>query len=128
LPSTDEVKDAASLEALELLDIAPAVMRKAIAHVGPGAGGLTVYLHNGPQLYFGDTSRLHAKWAAVDRVLADPESRGASYLDVRLPERPAAGIDDPATSAVGAGGQLETAGAPLASSQTSTEPSTSTGA
>ena len=32
-----------------------------------------------------------AKWAAAARVLADRSSSGATYVDLRLPERPAAG-------------------------------------
>ena len=49
----------------------------------------------GPTLRFGAPSRLAAKWAAVTRVLADPSSGGASLLDVRLPERPAASFERP---------------------------------
>jgi hypothetical protein len=30
-------------------------------------------------------------------VLANPTSRGASYIDVSLPSRPAAQVDDPAS-------------------------------
>jgi cell division protein FtsQ len=127
VPSTDQVSDPGSLEALEILDIAPTPLRREITRVGPGPGGLTVHLRNGPEVYFGDTTRLHAKWAAAARVLGDPASRGAAYLDVRLPERPAAGIDDPQTSAAATAGQPETAGAPLVADQTTIEPSTSSG-
>ena len=42
--------------------------------------------------YFGDAGAPHAKWLALARVLADPSSAGASYVDVRLPDRPAAGF------------------------------------
>jgi len=124
VPSTKSVRDPASLDALEVLDIAPAALRKTIARVGPGPGGLTVYLRNGPSLYFGDTTRLHAKWAAAARVLEDPQSLGAAYLDVRLPDRPAAGMNDPATSAAATAGQLETAGAPLVAGQGATQAAT----
>ena len=34
---------------------------------------------------------MRAKWTAAARVLADPSSRGAAYIDLRLPDRPAAG-------------------------------------
>ncbi|MET0811192.1 MAG: hypothetical protein ABWY65_08780, partial [Thermoleophilaceae bacterium] len=44
-----------------------------------------------PELIFGDARRARAKWAAAARVLADPEARGASYIDLRIPGRPAAG-------------------------------------
>jgi cell division protein FtsQ len=53
--------------------------------------GLVVGVENGPELIFGTAERLTAKWAAAVRVLADPEAAGAEYLDLRLPERPAAG-------------------------------------
>jgi cell division protein FtsQ len=64
--------------------------------------GLVARLRNGPDLIFGDTRRLRAKWLAVARVLADKGSQGASYIDVRLPERPAAGglpVDESAVPA-----------------------------
>ncbi len=127
-PQSNVLRDPVGLESLEVLDIAPAVMRQAIDHVGQGAGGLTVYLRNGPELYFGDPTRLHAKWAAADRVLGDPQSRGASYVDVRAPDRPAAGVNDPQTSAAATAGQAETAGAPLATAQSTNQLSTSSGA
>src|SRR3954447_15606541 len=56
-----------------------------------GARGLVIQLRDGPLLIFGDAGRLEAKWMATARVLADPSSKGAAYLDVRVPERPAAG-------------------------------------
>jgi cell division protein FtsQ len=56
-----------------------------------GPEGLTVTMRNGLSIYFGDGTRPHAKWLSAARVLADPSSAGATYVDVRLPERPAAG-------------------------------------
>jgi cell division protein FtsQ len=53
--------------------------------------GLVVAVKDGPELIFGNADRLTAKWAAAVRVLADPDAAGAEYLDLRLPERPAAG-------------------------------------
>lgn len=53
--------------------------------------GLVVSVEDGPELIFGTAERLTAKWAAAVRVLADPDAAGAEYLDLRLPERPAAG-------------------------------------
>ena len=49
-------------------------------------------MRNGLLVYFGDAARPHAKWLSLARVLADPSSAGASYVDVRVPERPAAGF------------------------------------
>ncbi len=48
-------------------------------------------MRGGLLLYFGDATRPHAKWLSAARVLADPSSAGATYVDVRAPERPAAG-------------------------------------
>ena len=60
------------------------------------AKGLVAYLARGPQVILGDTSNLAAKWATAAAILADPESRGASYVDVSLPDRPVAGgVDVP---------------------------------
>ena len=74
-----------------VLAAAPAALRAMVGRVYLGSHGLTAPLRNGPTLYFGGAERLRAKWVSVARVLADPSSRGATYLDVRLPERPAAG-------------------------------------
>ena len=48
-------------------------------------------LRDGPDLIFGDARRAAAKWAAAARVLAEPSAAGATYLDLRVPERVAAG-------------------------------------
>ncbi len=53
--------------------------------------GVVVKVRNGPELIFGDPTRLRAKWAAAASVLASPGAHGASYVDVRIPARPAAG-------------------------------------
>jgi hypothetical protein len=44
-------------------------------------------------------------------VLADPASRGALYLDVRVPERPAAQVGDPVTGGPAASAPGTAAGA-----------------
>ena len=46
-------------------------------------------------LEFGSASRFAAKWAAAVRVLVDTDSSGARFIDVRLPERPAAAASAP---------------------------------
>lgn len=100
LPTGDRISDQVSFAAVELLDVAPPALRARVARVTIGAHGLTAELANGPPLYFGDTTRLRAKWAAAARVLADPTSRGARYVDLHSPERPAAQVGDPATTGV----------------------------
>ena len=47
--------------------------------------------NNGPRLILGAGDRARAKWVAAARVLGDAGSQGATYVDVRLPEQPAAG-------------------------------------
>jgi cell division protein FtsQ len=90
-PAGDRVTAPRGLQAIALLAAAPAPLRKRVTKVARGPKGLTATLREGPPLHFGDPERLAAKWAAVARVLADPSSAGATYLDLRVPERPAAG-------------------------------------
>ncbi|HTA06669.1 MAG TPA: FtsQ-type POTRA domain-containing protein [Solirubrobacteraceae bacterium] len=79
---------------LEVLGAAPAALAKSVERAYSGPKGLTLVLGGGLQAYFGDASRPHAKWASLARVLADAGSAGATYVDVRLPERPAAGFHE----------------------------------
>jgi cell division protein FtsQ len=85
---------AASVRAeLSVLGAAPRTLLGWVQRVFMGPEGLTVTMRDGLAIYFGNATRPRAKWIAAARVLADPSSAGASYLDVRLPERPAAGTD-----------------------------------
>jgi cell division protein FtsQ len=90
-PATDRVTDARTTALVKLLAAAPASMRAQAQRAFVGERGLTVRLADGPALYFGGSDRLTAKWTAIIRVLQDKTSAGATYLDVRLPERAAAG-------------------------------------
>ena len=56
-----------------------------------GAKGLTADLRDGPPLVFGSADDAAVKWAAAARVLAEPSAAGATYLDLRVPGRVAAG-------------------------------------
>jgi cell division protein FtsQ len=99
------LSNAGLLASLAVLGAAPAPLAKFIARAYAGPMGLTVAMRSGLLVYFGDATRPHAKWLSLARVLADPSSAGASYVDVRLPERPAAGfaagVVPPADSAAG---------------------------
>jgi cell division protein FtsQ len=86
------VQGASLLASLTVLGAAPAPLARVIARVFMGAEGVTVAMRSGLLIYFGDATRPHAKWLSLARVLADPSSAGSSYVDVRLPERPAAGF------------------------------------
>lgn len=78
--------------AVAVLAAAPAQMLPKLSQVTTVAGhGFVAQLRSGPSIYFGDTSRLAAKWLAATEVLADSGSAGASYIDVSDPGRPAAG-------------------------------------
>ena len=89
-PGGDRLADRGALRAAALLATAPSPLRARIRRVYVGPRGLTVPLQNGPILYFGGADRLRAKWTAATVVLGDRSSAGATYVDVRLPERPAA--------------------------------------
>jgi cell division protein FtsQ len=76
---------------------APAAMRAHLGRVFLGRDGLEADLRDGPSVILGDGSRLRAKWIAAGRVLGDPGAKGATYVDVRLPERAVAGgLPEPA--------------------------------
>jgi len=78
--------------AVAVLGAAPPALAKQVTRAYSSTKGLTLTMHSGLLAYFGDATRPHAKWLSLARVLADPSSAGASYVDVRLPERPAAGF------------------------------------
>jgi cell division protein FtsQ len=109
-PGGDRLNDRGALRAAALLATAPSPLRARIRRVYVGPRGLTAPLQNGPILYFGGADRLRAKWTAATVVLGDRSSAGATYVDVRLPERPAAGgLESAARAAADA-----TAGSPTA--------------
>ncbi len=108
-PVGSHLHDPLLLEATAVLGVAPRALSGLISRAYVGPRGLTVAMRNGLLVYFGDASRPHAKWLALASVLADPSSAGASYVDVRLPQRPSAGF-----------GPAETA-------ETPTSPSAATG-
>jgi cell division protein FtsQ len=98
MPGGDRVGDAGARRAIRLLAAAPAPLRGRVARVFRGRRGLAATVQNGPKLYFGGGQRLRAKWSAAAQVLGDSSSQGASYVDVRIPERPVAGGFQPRPS------------------------------
>jgi cell division septal protein FtsQ len=80
------------LQALTVLGAAPAAIDRLAEKAYFTSRGLTVAMRSGLLVYFGDASRPHAKWLALAAVLSDPSSAGAIYVDVRSPERAAAGF------------------------------------
>lgn len=88
----DRVTAGAPFVLVRVVSLAPGPLRSRIKSVGirPGTG-IVAKMIDGPELRFGNSDRLPAKWIAAARVLASPAARGATYIDLRLPERPAAG-------------------------------------
>ena len=104
-PAGQRVHDWRLLGALAILGGAPRPLATLTKRVFLGPKGFTAVMRGGLEVYFGDSSRPHAKWLSLARVLADPTSAHALYVDVRTPERPAAGFAPGAapTSALGGG-------------------------
>lgn len=90
-PGGARVSDRRTAVKVAVLAAAPRRLRARIVRVTLGPQGLIAVLTSGPKLRFGDGSRLDAKWLAATRVLHDPVAREAAYIDLRIPERPAAG-------------------------------------
>jgi cell division protein FtsQ len=91
-PGGTRITDGPASLALQVIAAAPGALRAKIARVfRTRAHGLEVLLSAGPAIWFGDGTRLAAKWAAAVTVLADQSSAGARYIDVWVPERPSAG-------------------------------------
>ena len=92
-PAADgRVTDPRTLRALLVAGAAPGAVRQRIERVGEGPEqGIVIELQDGPEIIFGDADLAVEKWTAALRVLADADAAGATYIDVRLPERPVAG-------------------------------------
>jgi cell division septal protein FtsQ len=136
LPSGLHLGRGRALRLVSCAAAAPAALRSRIARVRELPGkGLVAFLSHGPQVILGSARDLPAKWAAAAAVLADPSSRGASYVDVRVAGRPVAGglAVPPPSAADQAGapppGQPETAaqGTPGATSATGATATGTTG-
>ena len=109
------------LAPLAVLGAAPARARgRGRADLHERLRASTVAMRDGLLAYFGNATLPHAKWLSLARVLADPSSAGASYIDVRLPARPAAGFPAGVTPpAAAAGGEAGAAATPAEPSSTS---------
>lgn len=92
-PATEsQVTDPRTLRALLVAGAAPAGFPQRIERLSEDAEqGIVITVEDGPEIIFGDADLVNEKWTAAVRVLADVEAAGATYIDVRLPERPVAG-------------------------------------
>ncbi|HEX8074940.1 MAG TPA: hypothetical protein VF545_08160 [Thermoleophilaceae bacterium] len=122
LPSGSRLGRGRALRLVGAAAAAPAVLRRRVLRVRELPGkGLVALLRRGPQVILGSTGSLAAKWAAAAAVLADPQSRGAAYVDVRMPDRPVAGgLDVPPPEPPEAGAPAQLGAAPAPTQQTAT--------
>jgi cell division protein FtsQ len=90
-PGGPRIGDRKVLAALAVAGAAPEPLLKRSLRIWWGDRGMTLDLRDGPDLIFGSRDDAATKWAAAARVLADPAAVGATYLDLRVPERVAAG-------------------------------------
>ena len=99
---SNRLADADAVGAAHIAGAAPLPLRRRLREIErDGDRGYVARLRRGPELIFGSAAHLRAKWVAAARVLADGETRGATYVDLRVPGRPAVGglgfeVSDPA--------------------------------
>jgi cell division septal protein FtsQ len=92
LPVGTRMPEGPARERVAVAAAAPARLLSRVESISIQQGrGAVAQLRNGPPLYFGRAVDLERKWAAAAGVLAQPSSEGATYIDVRMPERPVAG-------------------------------------
>ncbi|MDX6642792.1 MAG: cell division protein FtsQ [Solirubrobacteraceae bacterium] len=129
LPTGTRVRDSRALRLLVVAGAAPATLRPLLERIRSGQDGVRAELRGGLRIIFGSRVDATAKWAAAARVIADPTSAGAAYIDVRVPERPVAGgfgagqgsasapapsVQNPSTQAAAGTATPTAAGAPAA--------------
>jgi cell division protein FtsQ len=90
-PPDGRVTDVRTREALAIAAAAPQSLLARGERFSWGKDGLTLALRDGPPLVFGNPEDATKKWAAAARVLAEPSAAGATYLDLRIVGRVAAG-------------------------------------
>jgi cell division protein FtsQ len=90
-PAGTRVTDTSLLHALAVASQAPEPLLAKTEQLQVDDRGVVAAMHNGPDLVFGSDEAAHAKWLAAARVLAEPSAQGATYLDLRIPGRVAAG-------------------------------------
>ncbi len=86
-----KLTDRRALRALAIAGAAPDELLRRTSELVVNKKGVVASLKNGPELVFGSDADAHAKWVAAARVLAESSSAGATYLDLRIPGRVAAG-------------------------------------
>ncbi len=89
---SNRLADTDAVGAAHIAGAAPGPLRGRLREIQrEGDRGYVVQMRRGPELVFGSAAHLRAKWVAAARVLADGDTRGATYVDLRVPGRPAVG-------------------------------------
>jgi len=96
LPATGKLTGE-PLEIAEVAGASPDPLRPLIEDISHGDGGaIEVTLEGDIPVIFGDAGQADDKWASIAAILADPQVKTLTHLDVRVPERPAIGGAAPA--------------------------------
>ena len=91
LPTSGRLSGDPLSEALAI-GAAPAPLRPLIAGASvSGDYGTVLTMRGGIELRFGNRDGADQKWTAVAAILADQRLTSVSYVDVRVPDRPAVG-------------------------------------
>ena len=99
LPSSGRLSGDSLSEALAI-GAAPAPLRPLIAGASVSEDyGTVVTMKGGIELRFGSRDGRDEKWAAVAAILADEQLTSVTYVDVRVPHRPAVGGASTASAA-----------------------------
>lgn len=100
VPSDGRLDSGGALDRVEVAAAAPAELRAKVTSITiQPEKGYVAELQDGPAVWLGGHDRLAEKWDAAAAILAAESSAGAEYVDVRMPERAAAGglvIEPPA--------------------------------
>ena len=92
VPSDGRLGSGGALDRVEVAAAAPPELRaKVTAITIQPDKGYVAELQDGPAVWLGGHDRLADKWDAAAAILAAESSAGAEYVDVRMPERGAAG-------------------------------------
>jgi cell division protein FtsQ len=89
LPASGRLEGEALAQAV-VLGATPRPLRPLVDDISiAGEDGVEVTMRGEIPILFGTHEQAGAKWAAAAAVLADPKLETLTYLDVRVPERPA---------------------------------------
>jgi cell division septal protein FtsQ len=92
LPDERRVPGGETLHRVTAAAAAPEDVRAKIASIAvTPEHGYVAQIEKGPEVWLGGDGRLRLKWEAATAILAEESAQGASYIDVRIPERGVAG-------------------------------------